>query len=176
MLKFLLALATKCYFSFFATFRLGGLFTLDQKSQAQEEYVSFIDELQVKFAEFDKPTLLVPDTIDFLMEQTTLSTRPLLLQSFKLACLCLNEFFRPLPPVKFSSVNTEDPASKLVDVVRPVQSFFKHVVNSIESATTDASISDFFELESTFGRSALSDTYDPWSGLDNFGKATVLSK
>ena len=110
------------------------------------------------------------------MEQTTLPTRPLLLQSFKLACLCLDEPFRPLPPVKFSSVNTEDPASKLVDVVPPVQSYFKHVINSIESATTDASILEFLEMESTFGRRALNDTYDPWSGLDNFGKAEILSK
>ena len=80
--------------------------------------------MRMKFAEFDQPTLLVPHTIDFLMEQTTLATRPLLLQSFKLACLCLDEPFRPLPPVKFSSINTEDPTSKLVDVILPVQSFF----------------------------------------------------
>ena len=176
MLKSPLTLATRCYNNLFTTFRLRNYFTLDQESQAQEEYVSFIDEMRLKFAEFDQPTLLVTDTIDFLMEQTTLATRPLLLQSFKLACLCLDEPFRPLPPVKFSSINTEDPTSKLVDVILPVQSFFKHVVNSIESATSDASISEFLELESSFGRSALSDTYNPWVGLDNFGKTTILSK
>ena len=85
-----------------------------------------------------------------------------------LACLCLDEPFRPLPQVKFSSINTEDPTSKLVDVILPLQSFFKHVVSSFESATSDASISEFLELESSFGRSALSDTYNPWIGLDNF--------
>ena len=176
MLKSPLTLATRCYNNLFTTFRLRNYFSLHQESQAQEEYVSFIDEMRLKFAEFDQPTLLVPDTIDFLMEQTTLATRPLLLQSFKLACLCLDESFRPLPPVKFSSINTEDPTSKLVDVILPVQSFFKHVVSSIESATSDASISEFLELESSFGRSALSDTYNPWIGLDNFGKTTILSK
>ena len=176
MLKSPLALATRCYNNLFATFRLRNYFTLDQESQVQEEYVSFIDELRLKFAAFDQPTLLVPDTIDFLMEQTTLATRPLLLQSFKLACVCLDGPFRPLPPVKFSSFNTEDPTSKLVDVILPVQSFFKHVVNSIESATSDVSISEFLELESTFGRSAFSDTYSPWTGLDSFGKTTILSK
>ena len=176
MLKSPLTLATRCYNNLFTTFRLRNYFTLDQESQAQEEYVSFIDEMRLKFAEFDQPTLLVPDTIDFLMEQTTLATRPLLLQSFKLACLCLDEQFRPLPPVKFSSINTEDPTSKLVDVILPVQSFFKHVVNSIESATSDASISEFLELESSFGRSALSDSYNPWTGMDNFGRTTILSK
>ena len=169
MLKSPLALATRCYNNLFTTFRLRNYFTLDQESQAQEEYVPFIDEMRLKFAEFDQPTLFVPDTIAFLMEQTTLATRPLLLPS-------LDEPFRPLPPVKFSSINTEDPTSKLVDVILPVQSFFKHVVNSIESATSDASISEFLELESTFGRSALSDTYNPWTGLDNFGRTTILSK
>ena len=119
MLKFPLSLATKCYHSLFATFRLRGYFTIEQESLAHEEYVSFVDELRVRFAEFDQPTLLVPDTVDFLMEQTTLSTRPLLLQSLKWACLCLDEPFRPLPSVKFSSVNTEDPTSKLVDVYCP---------------------------------------------------------
>ena len=63
--------------------------------------MSFAQELRVDFADFDHPTLLVPNTIDFLMVQTTMPTRPLLLQSFKLAFLCLDEPFGLLPPVKF---------------------------------------------------------------------------
>ena len=130
----------------------------------------FVDELRVKFVEFDQPTLLFPNTIDFLMGQTTIQTHPLLLRRFKLACLCLDVPFRPLPTVKFISVNTEDPASKLIDIILPVQSYFSYVVNSVESATAVASISEFLEMEPTFGGGALSDTYDPWSGLDNFWK------
>ena len=86
------------------------------------------------------------------MGQTTLPTLPLLLRCFNLACFCLDEPFRPLPAVKFSSINTEDPASKQVNLVLPVQSYFSHVVNFIESATTDASISEFPELKTTIGR------------------------
>ena len=96
--------------------------------------------MRKKFADIDQPTLLVPDTIDLLMRQTTVQTHPLLLRSFKLACACLDEPFRPLPTVKVSSVKTEDPASKLIDIVLPVQSYFSHVVNFIESATTDLRI------------------------------------
>ena len=143
---------------------------------AQEEYLCFVDELSVKFAEFDQPTLLIPDTVEFLMVQTSLPTRPLLLRCFKLACLCLDEPFRPHPVVKFGSVNTGDLTSKLVDVVIPVQSYFSSVEDSISTITTDASIAEFLDLESTFGRTALIDTYDPWLGLDKFGRSDFLSK
>ena len=174
LLKFPLALATKCYSNVFTTFKLRGYFLLDHESQIQEEYLSYVDELRVKFAEFDQPRLLVPDANDLLMGQTTIQTRPLLLRTFKLVCLCLDE--RLLPAVKVSTVNTEDPASKLIDIVLPVQSYFSHVVNSIETATTDASISEFLEMEFTFGRGALINMYDPRPVLDNFGKAEIPSK
>ena len=176
LLKLPLTLATKCFGQLFTVFRLRGYFSQEQEAPAHEEYLSFVDELRVKFAEFDQPTLLIKDTIDFLMGQTTLSTRPLLLSCFKLACLCIDEPFRDLPTVKFGSVNTDDPTSKLVDIVLPVQSFFSQAVNPVESVTSDASISEFLEMESTFGRTALGDTYDPWSGLDNFGRTEILSK
>ena len=104
-----------------------------------------------------------------------MQTRPLLLRSCKLGCLFLDKFFRTLSPVKFSSVNTEDP-TKLIDIVLPVQLYFSHVINSIESATTDPSISEFRETEFTFGRGALGETHKPWSGLNNVGKAEILSK
>ena len=175
LLKFPLSLATKCFGKLFTTFRLRGYFSPNQEYHAQEEYLCFVDELRVKFAEFDHPTLLIPDTVDFLMSQTTLPTRSLLLQCFKLACLCLDEPFRALPVVKFGSVNTDDLTRKLVDVILPVQSYFCNVVNSLDTVTTD-SIAEFIELETTFGRGALSDTYDSWLGLDVFGRSEILSK
>ena len=85
LLSLPLALATKCYGHVFTTFRLRGYFTAEQESQAHEEYVSFVDAMRVAFAEFDQPTLSVPDTVTFLLEQTTLRSRPLLLRSFRLA-------------------------------------------------------------------------------------------
>ena len=176
LLKLPLALATKSHSHLFTTFRLRGYFTAEQESQAHEEYVSFVDELRLNFAVFDQPTLLVPDTITFLLEQTTLRSRPLLLQSFKLACLCLDEPFRGMSPVKFGPINTDNQISKLIDIVPPVQSYFSNVVGSIEAVTSESSISKFLEMESNFGRTVLSDTYDPWSGLDNIGKADIMSK
>ena len=127
-------------------------------------------------SEFDQPTLLIPGTIDFIMGQTTIQIRPILLRWFKLACLCLDEPFRSLPTVKFGSVKTDDHTSQLVDVVLPVQLYFNTVAGSVEAVTSGFSISEFLELETTFGRSALSDTYDPWSSLEEFGRADILSK
>ena len=110
------------------------------------------------------------------MGQTSIQTRPLLLRCFKFACLCLDEPFRSLPTVKFGSVNTDNYSSKLIDVILPVQSYFSSVPGSVEAVTSESSISEFLELESTFGRGALSDTYDPWLGMDQFGRADILSK
>ena len=176
LLKYPLTLATRCYSQLFTAFRLRGYFQLDQESQAKEEYLSFVDELRVKFADLDQPTLLVPDTVSFLLEQSTLPSRTILLQTFRLACLCLDEPFCVMPTVRFGPVNTDDQVSKLFEIVLPVQSYFSNVAGSIETVTSDYSIADFLEMEFTFGRTALSDTYDPWSGLDNFEKTDIMSK
>ena len=174
LLKSPLALANKCFSKLCMSFRFRGYFVATEETQAQEEYLSYVDELRVKFSEFDQPTLLIPDTITFIMGQTSIQTRPLLLRCFKLACLCLDEPFRSLPAVKFGSVNTDNYASKLIDVILPVQSFFSSVPGSVEAVTSESSISEFLELESTFGWGALSDTYDPWLGMDQFGRADIL--
>ena len=93
LLRSPLTLATKCFNELFMSFRLLGYFSATEESQAQEEYLSFVDELRIKFSEFDQPILLISDTVVFFMGQTTFQTRPLLLQCFKLACLCLDEPF-----------------------------------------------------------------------------------
>ena len=46
MLKFPLALPTRCYHNLFATFRLRGYFTFDQESQAQVFYRRVTDEIR----------------------------------------------------------------------------------------------------------------------------------
>ena len=58
----------------------------------------------------------------------------------------------------------------------PVQSYFCGVTGAIESVTSDASISEFLELEPIFGRTALEDTCDPWLGLDYIGQTEILKK
>ena len=81
-----------------------------------------------------------------------------------------------MPPVKFSPVRTDDPKSKLIDTILPVQSFFINVGRSIDAFTTASSISDFLAFEPTFGCTAFTDTYSPWDGLDLFNRAEILAK
>ena len=81
LLKFPLTQATKCFSKLFMSFRLRGYLSATEETQAQDEYLSFVDELRVKFSEFDQPTLLIPDIVDFIMGQTTIQTRPNLLAS-----------------------------------------------------------------------------------------------
>ena len=142
-LKFPVTLASMCFSKLFTTFRLHGYHILEEKSRALEEYLCFVAEIRISYADFDQ---LITETFGFLLRQTTLHSRPLLLRCFKLACLCLDEPFRPSPVIKFSSVKCDDRSSKLIDVVLPVKSLFHKVPGAIQCVTSDSSIAEFLEL------------------------------
>ena len=143
LLKLPVALASMCFSKLYMAFQFHGCLVCEQESQVLDEYMSFVDEIRISYTEFDQPTLLITDTIDFLRRQTTLISRLLLLRCFKLACLCLDEPFRPSRAINFSSVNSGDPSSKLVDIVLPVESFFHKFPGSIECVTSVSSIAEF---------------------------------
>ena len=147
-----------------------------KKLKPWKNFVSFADELRGQYADLNPPTLFVTDTVNFFHGQTTLQTRSLLLRIFKLACLCLDDRYRPLPVVKFSSVNTENPTSKLVHIVLPVQSYLNSVPDVVGTLKTESSFSQFLELETTFGGSTLSGTYNPWVDLNTFGRVGIAGK
>ena len=113
------------------------------------------------YSDMVQPTILITDTIKFLMEQPSLLSRPLLYLLFTLSCLCLDEPFQVLPEVKFRSVRTDDPSSKLTDIILPVHLFFKSVPSGIETLSDNSSVAKILSLEATFEDSALSDSYDP---------------
>ena len=142
--------AVYCFSQLFISFRLRGYFSSDQEIERQKEYMSFVDDLRRKYPEMHQPTLFVRDTVSFLIEQASLQGHPLLYKFFHLACLCLDEPFQTLPPVKFGSVNSDDPTSGLVGVKFPVQSYFRNVPNSIESVSSDQSVAVFLRHEPSF--------------------------
>ena len=160
----------------FTSFSLRGYFSLDQETECQEEYVSFVDDLRRKYPEFHQPTLFVLHTVGFLIEQASLQSRPLELKLFCLACLCLDGLFQTLPLVKFSSVDSDDPTSGFVDVVLPAQSYFRYVPNSIESVNSDQSVAAFLRLEPTFVGVGTSEVYSPWDSVRFFGRAGILEQ
>ena len=116
-------LAVYCFSQLFTSFRLRSFFTSEQEGARGEEYRSFLDDIRKTYPDLVQPTLFVTDTISFLLEQSSLRSRPLLYKLFRLACLCLDEVFQVLTAVKFGYVDTDDPICSHVDVVLPVQSF-----------------------------------------------------
>ena len=149
---------------------------MEQEIECQEEYASFVDDLRRRYPELRQPILFIRDTVAFLIEQATLLSRPLLLKLFRLACLCLDELFQTLPPVKFGSVDSDDPTSGFVDVVLPVQSYFQNVPYSVEAVSSDQSVAAFLQLEPTFVGNGTSDIYSPWDSVDFFGPAEILER
>ena len=168
--------AVYCFSQLFTSFCLRGYFALDQETECQEEYVSFLDDLRRKNPELHQPTLFVLGTVSFLIEQTSLQSRPLLLKLFRLACLCLHKPFQTLPTVKFGSLDSDGPPSGFVDVVLPVQSYFRNVPNSIESVNSDQSVAVFLRLEPTFVGVGTSDVYSLWDSVDFFGRVGILEQ
>ena len=149
---------------------------MEQETASGEEYLSFVDDLRRTYSDLAQPTLLIPDTVKFLVELPILHSRPLLFKLFRLACLCLDEPFPVLPSVKFGSVDSDNPTSSHIDVILPVQSYFANVPHSIEAVTTDQSVSDFLRLEPDFIDGGMSDTYCPWDSVDFFGRSKILEQ
>ena len=92
-----------------------------------EEYLSFLDELRKELPELDQPRVIITDAVTLISTHEALQTRPHLARIFRLSCLCLDEDFTSMPPVKFGPIRTDDPKSKLIDTILPVQSFFMNV-------------------------------------------------
>ena len=163
-----------CTRHLFNNLQLRGHFSEDQEAHCLEEFQTFTEELQQLYTEMVQPTLFIQDTVNFLMEQTILRNKPLLLKMFQLACLCLDEPFSSLPPVKFSSVNTKDPTCRHIDLILPVQSYFENVPYNVEAITTDDLVAKFLRYESVYSELGSSDTYCPWSEVNRYDQSQML--
>ena len=166
-------LGTYCLRQLFSSFRLRGYYDVTEESECLDEYVTFMDSVRQQYPGISQPSLLIADTVDFLMGQESLQTRPLLHKHFRLSCLCLDVPFPQLPGVKFWNVDSEDPTSQLIDLVQPVQSYYANVARGVEVTTSDDSVSKFLALEPNFGSTALSDVYFPWLSVDFFDSAKI---
>ena len=122
-----------------------------------------------------QPRFIIVDAISFVSGHEALRSPLHLSRIFRLSCLCLDESYTEMPIVKFEPVITDDPKSKLIDTILPVQSYFIIVGRKVDALATSSSASSFLALETTFGNTALSDTYSPWYELDHFGLANILA-
>ena len=128
------------------------------------------------FPELIQPTLFVNDTVESLIAQASLTCRPLLYKLFRFACLCSDEPFDNLLVATFGSVITDDPTCCQVDVILPVQSYFRNVSRGVETVTSEQSISKFLLLEPNFRTQGLSDVYCTWLSVDYFGRTKLLEQ
>ena len=165
--------ATYCFKQLFTSFRLRGVLDPSEILLYTEEYLSFVDELRRLHPDLQQPKLLIADAIAFISGQETLKTRRHLARIFRLSCLCLDEPRFSFPPVRFGSVNTDDPTCTMFDVVAPIQSFLGNVSRGLDVLTSDSSISRFLDLEKTFGNTGLGGTYSPWDCIDHFGRGQI---
>ena len=122
-----------------------------------------------------QPRVIIVDAISFISGHEALQSRLLLSRIFRLSCLCLDESYTEMPIVRFGPVSTDDPKSKLIDTTLPVQSYFINVGRSVDALATSSSTSSFLSVETTFGNTALCDTYSPCDELDHFGQANILA-
>ena len=134
--------AFSCFVKIFSSFSLDqrGYFTLDQEPECAYDYWLIMDDLRRSFPDMTQPNLLIPDAVQLLLGQCSLRDRPLIFKMFRLSCLCLDEPFTELPSVKFESVNTDDPASHMTEVITPVLSYITHVAHGVDAPTTDDSV------------------------------------
>ena len=159
----------------FRCFQLRDYFQRDDDSLLTEEYLSFLDELRKEMPNMTQPRFIIVDAISFVSGHEALRSPLHLSRIFRFSCLCLDESYTEMPIVKFEPVITDDPKSKLIDTILPVQSYFIIVGRKVDALATSSSASSVLALETTFVNTAFSNTYSPWYELDHFGLANILA-
>ena len=71
------------------------------------------------------------------------------------------------------SINTSGHQSRFTDVILPCQSYLSSVSGSVAFRSNDTNLSSFSLLSTSFGQSAFSRTYDPWTYVDAFGRGKI---
>ena len=170
-----LSQALYCFKQLFRCFQFRNYFQPEDESLLTEEFLAFLDELRKEMPNMTQPRVIIVDAISFISGHEALPSRLLLSRIFRLSCLCLDDNYTEMPIVRFGTVSTDDPKSKLIDTILPVQSYFINVGRSVDALATSSSASSFLTLETTFGNTALCDTYSPSDELDHFGQANILA-
>ena len=163
--------ATYCFSALYRSFSLRGWLENSPEADARDEYIDFVEYFrQANSGAKDTPEVFT-DMVAFLMGMPELKLRKHFFYIFQLSCLCLTSKLPELPAIKFSRVDCNDPRSRLFDVIMPAQSYLANVANSVAVCTTEASLGTFKDLEFRFSSGNVPG--DPWSHVDNFGKANL---
>ena len=96
-----------------------------------------------------------------------------LLYLFKLSCLCTTATSPNYPDVVFGEVTTAGGRSRFTDLILPCQSYMVNVPGSVIRSSEESNLARFSSLTASFGRTAFSSDYDPWTHVDTFGRSEI---
>ena len=113
------------------------------------------------------------DLSEFLVGFEFLQDRAHLFHLFKLCCLCATSLSPVFPDVTFGTVTTAGRQNRFTDVILPCQSYQANVRDSVAFCSKDDNLVNFSLLSSSFGRSAFTSDYDPWTHVDTFGRSKI---
>ena len=157
----------------YRTFQLRSWVSPANASACRDEYVELLDHLKAStLPSFDVSQGSV-DVIDFLVNLDFMQDHDRLLYLFKLSCLCITSESPQYPTVSIGAASTSNFQNRLMDVVLPAQSYLSGVPDSIAFCTSDPNLANFSLLSASFGQTALSASYDPWTYVDEFGRNKI---
>ena len=110
--------------------------------------------------------------VRFFVARPKLRMQEHLFYILRFSCLCLTASSPELPGVRYPGGDCGDPRSRLFDVIMPSQSYLFNVPDAVSICTRDGSLGTYRNLESKFSSGNVAS--DPWSHVDNFGKADFL--
>ena len=143
------------------------------ESLCRDQYIQLLDHLRTAYGSNFVITSVSADLIEFLMGLEFLHERSDLLYLFKLSCLCTTVTSLSYPDVVFEDVTTAGGQSRFTDLILPCQSYMVNVTGSVVQSSEDAGLAKFSALTASFGRSAFSPDYDPWTYADTFGRSKI---
>ena len=143
------------------------------ESQCRDQYIQLLDHLRTAYGPNFDNTSVAADLVEFLMGLEFLHERSHLLYLFKLSCLCTTVTCPSHPDVVFGGITTAGGQSRFTDLILPCQSYMANVTGSVVRCSEDFNLAKFSGLTASFGRSAFSTAYDPWTYVDTFGRSKI---
>ena len=155
------------------TFLLRTWVTVTNESACRDEYLGLLDHLRSAYSSSFEITYSSRDLIDFLINLDFVQTHQHLLHLFKLCCLCATSVGPSYPAVTMGSISTSGYQSRFTDVILPCQSYLSSVSDSVAFCSNCTNLYRFSLLSASFGQSAFSPTYDPWTYVDAFKRSKI---
>ena len=173
MLKRPMDVALRHFEVLYSTFALRSWVDESNESQCRHQYIQLLDHLRTAYGPNFDITSIAADLIEFLMGLEFLHERSHLLYLFKLSCLCTTATSPNYPDVVFGEVTTAGGQSRFTDLILPCQSYMANVPCSVIRSSEESNLARFSSLTASFGRTAFSSDYDPWTHVDTFGRSKM---